>query len=430
MPEPAHQPQSEAASGSLPRVDQDSKLLVDYVALKSAELASDKLQTRDDQRARRFGLALSLAGLIGFTSISFILQSLVSQRVTEQGTELQVQLERLEDDLETRLQQAETRLTSSLDNRLRTLTEAVTVQVDAQTEKVAELEPRLEDTIERQASKAVGAEVTLLEERLEREVAFQQFAYLALSLDIKTEFSRAESEAVLGLIRQLAPHPDIVNRDEFPVLVEKCIDAFAQAGLTSHIAEFEELLEPTIQRSQGILHTFIAHYGRRAAFYDATAEATERFIKYAQAGDRFSLQPLVLAYRLLLQTKKNVSDAEAMESLLLQAAFLDEEATAVFLVELHSLSHQAFWQGRTTYEGGVATQISNRLWKTYGPQLEALEAALPDGGGLDFFFPVLGQKAEPERLKELCVDAASGRWIGPSWVGLFCQLVAEGSYGG
>ena len=214
--------------------------LLDYLVSKAAETANKQIKEREERRTKVLATLLSLFGLVGFGTVWKLVGAEVQDKVEQRTTLIET---RLSDQIERKFAE-----------RAEFLEKQMQVGVSAIGAQLTDVGGRLKEDMKLQAGNAVAQTIGDVRSELEMQAAYQQFAYLALSLDIRDRFPDRERDAAMSLLRTVSTSRAITTREEFPVHVEKVIDAFAAANQEHEVDEIESLLESTLSANKGYRH--------------------------------------------------------------------------------------------------------------------------------------------------------------------------------
>ena len=312
--------------------------LLEYVVSGATNRINNLIRSREEQRFKKIAIVLSVVGIIGLGSIIWSLKILVKDEVTGQ-------LEAFRDGIKRE--------------------NSVVIE------------------------KSINSQIGETKHRLYQEIAYQQLTYMALSLDMKdTGFSNEERDAVVALIKQLAPNREITNRKEFGVILEKIIDTFASANLIVFINEIDDILGERLLAHRGCTITLVSHFGQHLVGDPDSANDLHRLEAYAEAAHKFKFPELATLWQLLYKFK--AGDLKACppvdEYIRYGMNLQQEEDRERFMQSIHTYSDTANWQrGEPSPQGKEIERVVNELIAQY-PEIQK-RPILTD--------PVSKEKAEP-----------------------------------
>lgn len=304
------------------------KILTKALIAEVTETVDRRIQNREAKRQKIWNIVIIILGLIGITGVAALVNISVDSVV------------------ETELEKQQELIFQTLKNDIR--------------------QSLLDETAE-------------FRRAIEEQATYQQFAYMALSLDLKTEFSGTERDAVISLLESLATSEKMRARSEFPALLEKVIDSFASAGLHVQLNKLVSLFGPEVTGTAGIVHTMIQHYGQRVVGSSFPPErwpelTVNRFDKFEIACQAHKIPEISMPYRLLIEFRRADNQPTSLTRKLLgdAAFFPTPEERASFHLLLIRHTDTDFWQKRATALGERIEQVCSAFRDAHRQEITKL----------------------------------------------------------
>jgi hypothetical protein len=362
---------------------------VHYLAREAASLLDERVQQREERRAKVVGvvtsIVLGLMGLIGAGVLTWLhsqLSSSLDRRVSELQLESRSRYEQLQevvradlDKMADALHDREQDLREVIRDRADDQQEVIRAHVVAQERHVESVLPLIEGRLSERTSALLSSEVEPLQKRLDESLQYQSLLRLANEMADASGFADAERDEAKRLIAALAGTGWFTQGD-FAKAVEQVIDSFHAAGLSADIDELESAMEDHIVKSEGITYTMLEHYGQRALSAQPASQdqghALRRFRHYAEVARGRRLLGRALVWELLLALKED--DEPQVERRIEELTYVQPRDASVVLRMLFQYCNPTSWMHRPDYRADQIATLANRLVGGWGDDLGALVA--------------------------------------------------------
>lgn len=208
---------------------------------------------------------------------------------------------------------------------------------------------------------------------------FQALSYLAFSLDFKPSFSNTERDSVVALLVSLSKETSVVDRSEFPAILQKVLISLASADQLAQINEIVDAYPKHIFNNGEIAVFLTDIYGRHFLYSRANklrdAEQLEGIfsrLKISSESHDFqgALKPWQIGIDLLsLEARKS---GAAVRRHIDEIIYLGTTQKAQALILLFTHQQSEWYQKSRDKTTPVVTQIFAELFAEYGADVGKL----------------------------------------------------------
>ena len=364
--------------------------LLRYFSMQASEIVDARIRTREEQRAKKTAMLLTILGLVGVSGIIALVNYTIGSQVEERFAKKEEQFKQQDITLRRFVDDSLHRQQEFLDLKLSTLKESTVRTLDSQGEilkqqenRVMSLAPELDVKVHTEAARAMGLQVDSLKSDLRTEVDYQRLNNLALGLDLKDRFSNSERDAVVDMLRRLKGS-EVVSRSDFKEVLRKIIASFHAASQGDYIDEIDNILGDVMRDSSAIVEVMMNHYGHRVigSRHPVTeiAPLTSRLQRYLDRGSRFGMVEQQMFWELLLDVKSSKTgevrkNQQAMRAL----RFLDPREQTFFFVKLAEFSIPDLYTTEPTFESTEIARVCKGFKDAYVHELHDIFMKIPSG---------------------------------------------------
>lgn len=187
----------------------------------------------------------------------------------------------------------------------------------------------LKSIVDQSIKENLTKDIEIRLEKISDEFYFYQFSNLASGLKYggRKGFTNKERDSALKAIRVLSSQDEINQRDDFAMSLETIIDKFAAADLNPQLDEIDRLLPQIVIENNGIVQTFMQHYGMRVlGEIEISEDLVERFKKYAEACKKHNVYELALPYLMVYEFSKGEDGVERkINSYIQDSSYLSDD---------------------------------------------------------------------------------------------------------
>ncbi len=301
--------------------------LVELASQKAARIVSDEIIRREDQRAKRTTMIFSILAVIGISGVVGI----IGIRIDTSSRE-------------------------------------------AIDEKIATLDPIIEDKVRLAVENGIGGVRTLLEEneRLEN--------FLALTEELEEEpyIPVQTREAIMAHLRELSAVPRITSQDRFLSGLDTVIEQFASYSQSEQLNEIDSILGNLLKTRQENSLWFANHYGQLIIGspypLDRHTADLDRIQKYLEAAHSYQYPEIKVLWELLIEFKRTGNEGNDITDKLVESTGdLKDEDEANLLNDLFNYSDPDNWMtGGGNQEARELALVVSKLYERY-PELVVLE---------------------------------------------------------
>lgn len=381
--------------------------LLNYLSLRAAQMVDDRARQREERRAKNLTLILAVLSVVGVGAAVALVNNAIhgeiaskfqdvqratdtkneslNKQVTDKLGQFKAELSLFQTELHLRLDSADGRLTSA---------------VSSEGKRIADLGSELDRKIEVGSAHAVGSQVNALNDSLHAEVNYQSLARLALGLDVKKNYSPAERDEVVSLLRQLKGTP-VIARPEFTAILERIVTKFHLSRQREALDEIDSLLGDVVAQNKEMTRTMIDAYGQRVIGSSRSlgedAPVIARFQRYLGKASSVGSPELEFLWGMMLDARNadgsdlrpNPRRAEAMQ-------YLESVDARFLLLKLIEFSIPKSWTHIPTFESEQLARYAKAVRRAYAAPLKRIVVSV-------------GPKAFAEGIAQFVAQMSSNR---------------------
>jgi|GEM_PF-6773109 len=222
-----------------------------------------------------------------------------------------------------------------------------------------------------------------LKEDLQREIAYQQFFSVAMSIaEEERKLARSDRDAAMDLLRGIADAEQIVQRSAFAMSLERILKKFFAAHLTNEIDEVESMLEDCICSHPASIAILCNHYGQEVIGSRYPLERqpemnVARFRRYVEAAGRNQYPELELLYNLLREFKENgLAPSKLTDDLVQSVPHLNTVDGRNFRRILRDYCDPKEWMRQPNEQGECIATVARAVVAAYPFLIEPSESDL------------------------------------------------------
>ena len=174
---------------------------------------------------------------------------------------------------------------------------------------------------------------------LSRERTYTTFANYALYMADRAQVAESELRNVLEILQQIASHPDLTDRPDFPFLVDLVVRTAIKHGYSESLQILENQLQNVLASSPRTVPRLARHYGEsivgdRFISANKLEVVIEKFRRYLDLSSNTPNYGQLLALQLLVENKLDDERAkERVEAIQLYVLDLAPAQQAAFIAE-------------------------------------------------------------------------------------------------
>jgi hypothetical protein len=361
--------------------------LLNYLSLRAAQIVDDRARQREERRAKNLTLILAVLSVVGIGAAVALVNNAIhseiaskfqnvqgatdtknaalNREVSEKLGQFKAELNLFQEELHLRLDSSEQRLTSAL---------------SSEGKQIADLRPELDRKIEVGSTRAVGSQVAALNDSLHTEVNYQSLARIALGLDVKRNYSPAERDEVVSLLRQLKGTP-VIARPEFTAILERIVNRFHLSRQKEAMDEIDSLLGDVVSQNNAMTRIMIEDYGLRVIGSHNTlaeeAPVVARFQRYLGKASSVGSPELEFLWDMMLEAKgADRGDLRPNPRLAEAIQYLAPEDARFLVIKLIAFSVPASWSHIRSFESEQLAHYAKAVRKSYASPLKRIVASL------------------------------------------------------
>lgn len=220
--------------------------------------------------------------------------------------------------------------------------------------------------------KAVESKLEARTGNISESLDFARFYTLTLKLELGTEFSPDDRDAIMSYLRKAAGKGDIRQSPEFRAGLFQVTRAFAAANQAPSLDEIFSLFQREVLASPPLVESLLHHYGQDIVGR-TTAPTDDASLKTFESLERVSaaskVPELALYYRLLLDFKRLPEASGQVREIIGRVIDLNETDLARFVFELLTHSRAENWQNPPAPDGREIERMTRQLLREANGEL-------------------------------------------------------------
>lgn len=235
--------------------------------------------------------------------------------------------------------------------------------------------PLIVSSLKSESGKALNEETAKIRQEISDQATYQEFAYLTLAMDLADGFSVNQRDDVVKLLELISKSDYYKDQVGFPGLLEKVIDALMAAGQDAHLERVTELFESETISTPGIVISMVDYHGRKIIGSTRPPERWDPkwitvFSQFESASKANDDGGSSLPYRMLIEFAQDGSiSSEPISQLLRDVSLISPAFRARIILKLFTLSNAEFWQRFATPEGKIIERLCQAFLEVYDSEI-------------------------------------------------------------